>query len=133
MDKILKLIVNDTKQPHRDEVIEEAVGGNSRSVDGLKHDFRVEILKWRKVDLDPTTIRAAAPNVRELHLDWSGNNVALLGWSAKDSLPALQHLMQIHLTYPMVPWSSLYRSIPAIDRKLTLCRMAKVTKELRGT
>ncbi|KAG5785387.1 hypothetical protein H9Q73_000968 [Fusarium xylarioides] len=79
VDKILKLIVNDTKQPHRDEVIEEAVGGKSSSKDGLQHDFKVEILKWHKVDLDPTTIGVAAPNVRELHLDWSGNNVALLG------------------------------------------------------
>ncbi|KAF5639318.1 Intracellular serine protease [Fusarium sp. NRRL 52700] len=99
VDKILKLIVNDTKQPHRDEVIEEAVGGKSSFKDGLKHDFKVEILKWRKVDLDPTTIGAAAPNVRELHLDWSGNNVALLGWSAKDGLPTLKHLRQIHVTY----------------------------------
>ncbi|KAF4457411.1 Major intracellular serine protease [Fusarium austroafricanum] len=124
VDKILKLIVNDTKQPHRDEVIEEAVGGKSGSKDGLKHDFKVEILKWRKVDLDPTTIGAGAPGVRELHLDWSGSNVALLGWSALDGLPALKHLRQIHLTYSMYGESHqrTSRNIELFKSRLNSCR-----------
>ncbi|KAJ4307435.1 hypothetical protein N0V84_012739 [Fusarium piperis] len=53
VNKIFKLIVDDTKQPHRDDVIEEAIHGLAKSEGGLTHNFNVEILKWRKINLDP--------------------------------------------------------------------------------
>lgn len=101
VNKILKIIVDDTQKPHRDDVIEEAIRGVDEE-GYLKHFFDVKILKWRKIDLDPKTILQAAPNVRELHLEWSGNNVALRGWSALDGLPQLSQLRQVHLTYVQV-------------------------------
>ncbi|KAH7146248.1 hypothetical protein EDB81DRAFT_934149 [Dactylonectria macrodidyma] len=124
VNKILKLIVDDTKQPHRDEVIEEAIRGLPESEDGLTHDFKVEILKWRKIDLDPTTILQAAPNVREIHLDWSGNNVALRGWSALDGLPQLEQLRQVHLTYTQDVESThrTARNVKEFKDRLSNCR-----------
>ena len=98
VEKILKVIVDDMEKPHGDEAIEEAIGGTGT----LKHSFDVEILEWRKVDLCPETIRRAAPNVTELHLEWSGSNSVLRGWSDPDGLPKLEFLKQVHLTYTQV-------------------------------
>ncbi|KAK0720171.1 hypothetical protein B0H67DRAFT_178559 [Lasiosphaeris hirsuta] len=80
---------NDEKwTPHSDEAIEQA----------LKR-FDVEILDWRKVDLDPKTIWDAGrdSNLRELHLWWSGNNAILRSWSEPDGLVKLGNLNKIEL------------------------------------
>ena len=57
---IIKVIVEDRRGiPHSDEAIIAALGG-----------FSVEILDWRKIDLDPKAIQEACVNsaIRELHL-----------------------------------------------------------------
>lgn len=80
---------NDEKwTPHSDEAIEQAL---------LRFD--VEILDWRKVDLDPKTIWEACrdSNLRELHLWWSGNNAILRSWSEPDGLVKLRYLSRIEL------------------------------------
>ena len=57
---IIKVIVEDRKgTPHSDEAIIAAL-----------ENFNVEILDWRKIDLDPKAIQEACVNsaIRELHL-----------------------------------------------------------------
>jgi hypothetical protein len=98
---ILKLTVDDQVHPHGDEEIEEAVRGTP-SNPRLSHSFDVQILDWRKIDLCPGTIATASPNVREVHLRWSGNNAVLRGWSEPHGLPKLPYLKAIHLHYIMV-------------------------------
>ncbi|KAI9769834.1 MAG: hypothetical protein M1840_003828 [Geoglossum simile] len=99
VEKILKVIVDDMKTPHSDVAIEQAIGGRNVQTGNKKHSFDVEILQWRKVDLCPETIRRAAPSVTELHLEWSGSNSVLRGWSDRDGLPRLEFLRKIYLTY----------------------------------
>lgn len=99
VEKILKVIVDDMVKPHRNEAIEEAIGEKGLN---KTHSFGVEILQWRKIDICPETVARAAPNVRELHLEWSGSNAALLGWSDPDGLPKLEYLKQVHLSYNTV-------------------------------
>lgn len=110
---IIKVIVEDRKgsTPHSDQAIETAL-----------KEFDVEILDWRKVDIDPRTIweatRGDRSNLRELHLckncsarllspstiqaadiftGWSGNNALLRSWSELDGLPKLKNLNRIFL------------------------------------
>ncbi|KAK5992939.1 Intracellular serine protease-like protein [Cladobotryum mycophilum] len=87
---IIKVIVEEGKDgfPHNDEAIETA----------LKR-FNVEILDWRKVDLDPRTIRDACQksDLRELHLRWSGSNGILRAWSEPEGLAKIHSLQQIYL------------------------------------
>ncbi|PQE17717.1 hypothetical protein CJF31_00005438 [Rutstroemia sp. NJR-2017a BVV2] len=121
VEKILKVTVDDMEKPHRDEDIEDAIGG----MGSLKHSFDVEILEWRKLDLCPKTIKGATPNVRELHLEWSGNNSVLRGWSAIDGLPSLEMLRQIHLTYTTGTGSSrrTQENIREFKERLEKCRL----------
>lgn len=85
---IVKVIVFDLKPPHHtDESIENC----------LSWLESVEILDWRKLDLCPETIYKTCPKVVELHLHWSGNNTALVAWSASDGLCKLERLKEIHL------------------------------------
>ncbi|KAK3374165.1 hypothetical protein B0T24DRAFT_554041 [Lasiosphaeria ovina] len=86
---IIKVIVADNKEPpHSDQAIEDAL-----------KPFDVEILDWRKLDLDPRAIKDACQNskLRELHLRWSGNNAILRAWSEPDGLAMLKDLVQIRL------------------------------------
>ncbi|KAK4163264.1 hypothetical protein QBC43DRAFT_319804 [Cladorrhinum sp. PSN259] len=89
---IIKVIVEDRKgsTAHSDQAIETAL-----------KEFDVEILDWRKVDIDPRTIweatRGNRSNLRELHLWWSGNNALLRSWSELDGLPKLRNLKHIFL------------------------------------
>lgn len=93
VSNIIKVTVEDrVGTPHRDEAIERALAG-----------FNVEILEWRKVDIDPQAIWSACqttdqtPVLRELHLWWSGNNAILRAWSESDGLCKLPRLVTIHI------------------------------------
>jgi hypothetical protein len=105
--KILKVVVDDKNHPHRDEDI-EGVLGPERGPANLK-SFDVEILDWRKFDICPVVIQNAAPNVRELHLQWSGKNSVLRGWSDDDGLPKLPYLQRINLCYEQVRRASWFK------------------------
>lgn len=84
---IIRVIVDDTLEPaHSDEAIEKALGG-----------LKVEIWDWRKIDLCTQTIVTAAPDAREVHLYWSGNNAVLRGWSEPGGLNLLGKLKKVHL------------------------------------
>ncbi|OHF01238.1 hypothetical protein CORC01_03553 [Colletotrichum orchidophilum] len=96
--KIYKVVVYDGDHPHRDEEIETALAG---IVHGKKvhPSFDVEVLDWHKEDLCPQVIQTATPQVRELHLHWSGRNSVLRGWSEPEALPALQYLEKVYIYY----------------------------------
>jgi hypothetical protein len=88
---IIKVTVEDRKSrdPHGDETIIESLS-----------KFEIEILDWCKIDLCPQVISDASiksPNLREIHLRWSGNNAVLRAWSEPDGLAKLPQLEQIHL------------------------------------
>ena len=84
---ILKVIVDDLAEPaHSDEAIEKALD-----------KMGVEIWDWKKTDLCTEVIQTAAPNVREVHLYWSGNNAVLRGWSEEGGLKQLKELTTVHL------------------------------------
>jgi hypothetical protein len=78
--KIIRIVVCDDQQtPHTEDAIGRAL-----------ERFDVEELDWRKNDICSETIRHSAPNVRILHLSWSGSNPVLRAWSAADGLLLLQ-------------------------------------------
>lgn len=79
--KIVRVIAQDGKIPHRDEDIERMLAG-----------FDVEEWEWEKIDICSEVVFEAAPNVRELSLYSSGNNAVLRSWSAKDGLARLQEV-----------------------------------------
>jgi len=88
---IIKVTVQEELQgaPHCDQAI----------VDSLNL-FEIEILDWRKVDLCPCAIQQGAKNstnLRELHLQWSGSNAVLRGWSEPNGLAKLTSLKQVHV------------------------------------
>ncbi|OTA62828.1 subtilisin-like protein [Hypoxylon sp. EC38] len=88
--KILKIVVeDDPKDPHSDEAIEQAVGS-----------FDVEEWDWMKQDLCSDTIFAAAKNVRDLSLYWSGNRALLKSWAAPDGLAKLKKLQTVRIMTP---------------------------------
>lgn len=97
--EIFRVIVDDTKTPHRDEEIIDVLAGKGTRGRARLQSFDVEILDWRKMDLCPVVVQSAAPNLRELHLRWSGSNAVLRGWSEPEGLPKLEHLRTIHLHY----------------------------------
>ncbi|KAJ5372518.1 hypothetical protein N7517_004524 [Penicillium concentricum] len=83
--QVLNVCVEDLNNPHPDEAIEEALEG-----------FKVEGLDWKKMDLCPDCIVRVGGSIQTLHLQWSGNNVALRAWSAPEGLaklPALKNLI----------------------------------------
>ena len=87
VNTILKVIVDDLVEPsHSDEAIEKAL-----------EKMGVEIWDWKKIDLCTEVIQKAAPNVREVHLYWSGNNALLRGWSEEGGLKRLKELAKVHL------------------------------------
>lgn len=82
---VLRIVVEDLEgQPHTDMAIEKSLRGKG-----------VETWDWRKIDMCPEVIHQAAPNVRRLHLYWSGRNVVLRGWSEESGLRQLKHLEHI--------------------------------------
>ncbi|EYB26929.1 hypothetical protein FG05_30350 [Fusarium graminearum] len=89
VENIIHLIVEDGHGiPHSDEAIEESL-----------KDFNIEILDWRKPDLDLTTLQIACRNsdLREVHLWWDGNNAVLRACSEPDGLVKITTLQVIHL------------------------------------
>jgi hypothetical protein len=103
---------NSSGKVHSDKAIQESL-----------EKFVVEILDWRKVDLDPETILHISSKVetkvssgvnddktemvqmpqrrlRELWLRWSGNNTALRAWSEREGLAMLPDLTRIHVVGP---------------------------------
>jgi len=89
VQRILSVIVEDDgPQVHSDEAIERAIGG-----------FKVEILDWKKVDLDAGVLQRSGVggNLREVHLQWSGNNSALRAWAGPDGLRAIPTLRDVYL------------------------------------
>lgn len=92
---ILKVIVDDRKQPaHDDAAIEKALKGLS-----------IEVWDWMKVDICPELIFQTAPNITEVHLYWSGTNAVLRAWSEEEGLPMLKKLNKVELHVLQV-WNS---------------------------
>ena len=89
--QIIRVIVDDFKDPHSDDIIEKCLSL-----------FKIDILDWSKPDLDPDLIYNACPDVRELHLRWGGNNAVLRAWSERDGLPRLTLLRKVTLHYGKV-------------------------------
>jgi len=75
--KIIKVIIDDEEDFHRDEIIEQLVL------------FDIEEWDWIKLDLCSEIIRRAAPNVRKVSLYSSGQNAVLRGWSGNDGLNSM--------------------------------------------
>ncbi|KAI9689796.1 MAG: hypothetical protein M1822_009678 [Bathelium mastoideum] len=83
--RILSIVVEDDPSDfHGDEVIEEAV-----------KDFDIEEWDWVKPDMCSETILAAAKNVRDLTLHWSGNRAVLRSWALPGGLANLGKLEKI--------------------------------------
>ncbi|KAJ4256271.1 hypothetical protein NW762_009351 [Fusarium torreyae] len=84
---IIKVIVDDLRIPsHSDQAMEEAL-----------QPFNVEILDWRRVDLDPLSLSRFGQSLREVHLQWSGRNSVLRSWSEKEGLALIPTLKVINL------------------------------------
>lgn len=97
VQRILSVIVEDDA-PHSDEAIERAIGG-----------FSVEILDWKKVDLDAGVLQrpGVGGHLREVHLQWSGNNSALRAWAGPDGLRLIPTLRDVYLYVCAVCYSFL--------------------------
>jgi hypothetical protein len=92
---ILRVFVDDSGSPaHSDEAIEDA----------LKM-MGVEVWDWNKTDLCTEVIYKAAPNAREVHLYWSGNNAVLRGWSEEGGLKKLCELKKVHIHIQQVSYA----------------------------
>ncbi|KAG5801723.1 hypothetical protein H9Q74_013688 [Fusarium xylarioides] len=103
--RILKLQVEDDDQcPHSDETIQIVLDR-----------FQIEHLDWQKTDLDARVIcetgseagsetddgsQGIRSDLTEVTLKWSGNNVALRGWSEPEGLPRLQNLEAVTIKIP---------------------------------
>ncbi|KAI1129180.1 hypothetical protein F5Y10DRAFT_238742 [Nemania abortiva] len=84
---ILKIIVEDLQEPaHSDEAIESCLIG-----------MGVDVWDWKKRDLSPDVLHRVAPNVRVVHLYWSGNNAILRAWSEPEGLRKLRNLTRVYL------------------------------------
>jgi hypothetical protein len=84
---VIKVVVDDRKgTPHGDEAVEKALS-----------KFDIEILDWRKVDMDPRTIWQGCreSNIRQIHYWWSGKNKALSVCGEADGLVRLKNLRRV--------------------------------------
>jgi hypothetical protein len=89
---VLKVIVDDlAKHSHSEEAIEEALKG-----------LDIEIWDWKRPDLCSEVIYNVAPNAREVHLYWSGNNAVLRGWAEDRGLKRLKDLTDLYLSVEQV-------------------------------
>ncbi|KIW80117.1 hypothetical protein Z517_06732 [Fonsecaea pedrosoi CBS 271.37] len=114
---IIKVIVDDLEPPsHKDESIQNAL-----------KKFDIEILDWRKIDLCPATICTSCPNLREIHLWWSGNNGILRAWSESEGLARLERLeiIQIHQTQELESESWTDTNIATFRKRLRDLRSAQ--------
>jgi hypothetical protein len=84
VERILSIAIEDDPTNfHSDEAIEEALKG-----------FEIEVWNWVKPDMCIDTIYAAAENVMNLTLHWSGNRTILKSWAAMDGLAKLQNVSE---------------------------------------
>ncbi|OAP61844.1 hypothetical protein AYL99_04047 [Fonsecaea erecta] len=121
---IVKVIVDDLEPPcHKDESIQNAL-----------RKFDIEILDWRKIDLCPDTICKSCPNLREVHLWWSGNNGILRAWSEPDGLARLERLetIQLHQTQELESESWTDMNIATFRKRLRELRDAQNANRLPG-
>ncbi|RSL61222.1 hypothetical protein CEP53_005192 [Fusarium sp. AF-6] len=87
VSRIIKVIVDDLKSPsHSDAAIEKAL-----------KPFNVEILDWRRLDLDPVSLSEVGQCLREVTLHWSGRNSVLRAWSEKEGLAMIPTLEVVNL------------------------------------
>lgn len=77
----------------------------------------VEILDWRRLDLDPVSLTRVGKCLRELHLQWSGKNTTLRAWSEKEGLAMIPTLETISVTQVEVFKSTI--SISGLSHSLT--------------
>ncbi|KAF4961920.1 hypothetical protein FSARC_9961 [Fusarium sarcochroum] len=108
--KIIKVIVDDLQSPsHSDEMIEKSL-----------EPFKVEILDWRRLDLDPTSLFEIGQCLREVNLHWSGNNSVLRAWSEKDGLARIPTLEVISLiqTQGLESSQRTHRNLDAFEKRL---------------
>ncbi|KAF9772122.1 hypothetical protein IL306_010180 [Fusarium sp. DS 682] len=75
------------KPSHSDEAIEKCL-----------KDLKVEILDWKRLDLDALSLRRVGTHLREIYLQWSGSNSTLRAWSEKEGLASIPTLEVIHLS-----------------------------------
>ncbi len=100
--RVLRVIVQDgtrmegSSEPggyyHSNETIASALKG-----------LDVEILDWRRPDICPATITQIGRCLRELRLQWSGNNAMLRAWSELQGLPMLARHRKLELISIAVP------------------------------
>lgn len=82
---ILKIKVQDVKEPHSDEEIENCL----KSIGGILE------WDWERLDLYSDVIVNSAPNARVVHLYWARNNAVLRSWSAQGGLKELRYLDRV--------------------------------------
>ncbi|KAK0645718.1 hypothetical protein B0T16DRAFT_327967 [Cercophora newfieldiana] len=88
VNTVLKVIVDDTHNPsHSEDAIEKALKG-----------LGIEVWDWKRPDLCSEVIYNVAPDAREVHLYWSGNNAVLRGWAEEGGLKKLEKLRDVHLS-----------------------------------
>ena len=63
----------------------------------------IEILDWRRLDLDPASLAKVGKSLRQVHLQWSGRNTTLRAWSEKEGLAKIPTLEDIYITQVEVP------------------------------
>ncbi|KAF7948212.1 uncharacterized protein EAE97_003623 [Botrytis byssoidea] len=117
---ILSISVKDLDSPaHSDESIEKALEG-----------FGVETWDWQKIDISTSVIETVAPDVRYVHLYWSGNNAVLRGWGEEGGLKQLKHLEAVYIHTQQDYLNSYNRTKSDIDsfkeRMRTLCDKVKI-------
>ncbi|KAF7930842.1 hypothetical protein BELL_0266g00130 [Botrytis elliptica] len=117
---ILSISVKDLDSPaHSDESIEKALVG-----------FGVETWDWQKIDISTGVIETVAPDVRVVHLYWSGNNAVLRGWGEEGGLKQLKHLEAVYIHTQQDYLNSYNRTISDIDsfkkRMKTLCDKVQI-------
>jgi hypothetical protein len=121
--RIIKVIVDDLGHPpHSDEAIEKAL-----------KPFEVEILDWRRLDLDPVTLEMIGKGLREVHLHWSGRNTVLRSWSEPEGLAKTPTLEVIRIVQAKVP-PCPPRCLSVLKRifQLTLTVMTETGPKLTG-
>lgn len=90
-------------------VIVDDMGPNyhsNESIGKALETANVEILDWRRPDLCPSTIVKIGKSLRELHLQWAGNNAILRAWSEADGLPSLAQYGNLKLI--VIVWPEVF-------------------------
>lgn len=84
------------------------------------HLQNVEILDWRRLDLDPVSLTRVGKCLRELHLQWSGKNTTLRAWSEKEGLAMIPTLETISVTQVEVFKSTLLKTQPLTNMRFRI-------------